>query len=239
MDDYVTMVVHGAAKVGKTTFGATGPGRTLIFDSEAGGMRFVPGKKVTWDVFRGEDMPDPSGDWQICRVPTDSVQTLLRARDFLLTGRHPFNNIVIDSLTELQDIVKRERSSTFQLEQRDWGVVFGVMNDVVVSMRDLVGDQSSLKSLVVITGTTFKDGLFRPMIAGQFGSKLPYKLDAIGYLHKMKDETDQVRRVLILNESPNYEVGHRLGSACPDVIWEPTVSKTLNAVFATDYPSAV
>lgn len=234
-DDYITLVVHAPAKAGKTTFGATGPGRTIFFDCEAGGMRFVPGKKVTWDVDAGQDIPSIEDDWQICRVPTTNIQTVKRAMDFMLTGRHPFNNVVLDSLTELQDVVKRERSSTFQLEQRDWGVVFGVMNDVVVALRDMVASQDQLKSLIVICGTTLKDGLFRPMIAGQFGSKLPYKLDGIAYLHKTRDENGDVRRCLVLGESATHEVGHRLGDGCPEVIWEPTITAILNAVYGTDY----
>ena len=235
MDDFITLVVHAEAKAGKTTLSATGPGRTLFFDAEAGGMRFVPGKKITWNVDKGEDVPDPEGDWTICRVPTTSIHTVKRAMDFLMTGRHPFNNIVLDSLTELQDTVKRERSSTFQLEQQDWGVVFGSMNDVVVALRDLVGDQDQLKSLVVVCGTQLKDGKFRPMISGQFGSKLPYKLDATGYLLKTRDDDGNVRRCLILGESNQFEVGHRLGESAPDVIWDPTVSKLLNTVFGTEY----
>lgn len=235
MDDFVTLVVHAEAKAGKTTFGATGPGRTLIFDSEAGGMRFVPGKKITWNVEAGEDIPSADGDWQICRVPTNNIATVKRAMDFLLTGRHPFNNVVLDSLTELQDIVKRERSATFQLEQRDWGIVFGTMNDVVVALRDLVASQDQLKSLIVICGTQLKDGKFRPMIAGQFGYKLPYKLDGVGYLLKTRDEEGNVRRCLVLGESNTHEVGHRLGDKAPEVIWEPTICKLLNTVFDTEY----
>jgi hypothetical protein len=102
-------------------------------------------------------------------------------------------------------------------------------------MRDLVGAQPNVKTLTVITGTALKDGLWRPMIAGQFGYKMPYKLDAIGYLHKMRDDEGNVRRVLLLGESPQYEVGHRLGDKAPDAIWEPNICKLLNSVFNTDY----
>lgn len=235
MDDYITLVVHGDAKAGKTTFSSTGPGRTLILDSEAGGMRFVPGKKVTWNVDKGEDIPNADDDWRICRVPTNNIQTVKRAMDFLMTGRHPFNNIVMDSLTELQDIVKRERSATFQLEQRDWGVVFGTMNDVVVAMRDLVAAQDQLKSLIVVTGTALRDGKFRPMISGQFGSKLPYKLDGIGFLVKVADENGELRRALVLDDSTTHEVGHRLGDKAPKTLWDPTISKLLNTIFDTEY----
>lgn len=235
MDDYITLVVHGEAKAGKTTFAATGPGRTLFFDSEAGGMRFVPGKKITWNVAAGEDIPSADGDWKICRVPTNDIATIKRAMDFLSTGRHPFNNIVMDSLTELQDIVKRERSATFQLEQRDWGVVFGVMNDIVVALRDLVSAQDQLKSLIVVCGTTLKDGKFRPMIAGQFGSKLPYKLDGIGYLVKVADESGKMRRALVLDDSTTHEVGHRLGDKAPTIMWDPTITNILNTIFETEY----
>lgn len=241
--DYLSMVVHAGAKVGKTWFGASGPGRILIFDAEAGGMRFVPGKKITWDVEAGEDIPkveeDPEKDWRICRVPITRVQTVRTAADYLMTGRHPFTGVTIDSLTEIQDIVKRERSRTFELEQKDWGAIFGLMNDTIVTLRDMVSQQEQMKFLLVITGTQLKDGLFRPMLGGQFGQKLPYKLDGCGYLHKMRDEENNVRRCLILGESSTHEVGHRLGDNAPDVIWEPTITKLLNEVFGTDYEEVI
>lgn len=235
MEDYITLALHGGAKVGKTYFSTSGPGRTLILDAEAGGMRFVPGKKITWNVEDGEDIPSSDGDWKICRVPVTRPQTVAIVRDFLMTGQHPFNNVAVDSLTEIQDVMKRARSATFELEQRDWGAIFGTMNEVVVSLRDLVSTQDHVKSFVVVTGTHLKDGMFRPMIAGQFGQKLPYKLDAIGYLHKTRDEANNVRRVLLLGESQTHEVGNRLGDTAPDELWEPTIPSLLNAVFGTKY----
>lgn len=232
--DFLHIVVHGEAKVGKTWLATSGPGTTLVLDAEAGGMRFVPGKKVTWDVDKGEAIPE-AGDWRICRVPVTGLMTLQRVRDVLMTGRHPFNNVAIDSLTELQDQVKQSRSATWQLEQQDWGYIFGVMNDIVVAFRDIVERDPKLRSLTVICGTTFKDGLFRPMIAGQFGAKLPYKLDAIGYLWKTKDTAGNLRRGLVLGESNTYATGHRLGDKVDDVMWDPTLTKLLNTVFDTDY----
>lgn len=238
-NDYLSITVHAGAKVGKTFFGASGPGRTLVLDAEAGGMRFVPGKKIFWDIEAGEDMPDPKEDWRICIVPTTKVQTIRKACDYIMTGRHPFTVVTLDSLTEIQDTVKREKSHTFELEQKDWGAIFGLMNDAVVGLRNIVAEQEQMKALVVITGTQLKNGLFRPMLGGQFGDKLPYKLDAIGYLLKMRDEENQVRRCLVLNESSQHEVGHRLGDKCPDVIWEPTITKLLNSVFGTDYEEVI
>lgn len=235
-EDYVSLVIQGEAKTGKTWFGTSGPGTTLVLDAEAGGMRFVPGNKITWDVDAGQSMPE-RGDWQICRVPIRGLMTLQRVRDNLQRD-HPFNNITMDSLTEMQDQVKAERSPTFQLEQRDWGYIFGVMNDITVTFRDIVSRDEKLRSFVVVCGTVFQDGLFRPMIAGQFGKKLPYKMDGIGFLLRTKDQENNIRRALILGESNQYETGHRLGAAAPEVLWEPTVTKLLNAVFGTDYPEA-
>lgn len=238
-DDYLCQVVHAEAKAGKTVYATTGPGTTLVLDSEAGGMRFVPGKKIVWNVEAGEPMPE-AGDWRICQVPVTSIRTYQEvARDYLSRPDHPFNNVSMDSLTESQDAVKRERSPMFELEQRDWGYIFGVMNDMVVTYRDLVAAQPQMKSLTVVTGTQFRDGKFRPMLSGQFKDKLAYKLDAIAFLLKLKDEQDQTRRCLILGEHGNYEVGNRLGDNAPDVLWDPTITKLLNAVFGTDYEEVI
>ena len=230
---YVTSVIHGEAKVGKTYFGTSGPGKTLVFDAEAGGMRFVTGNKVRWDVDKGDPIPEGT-EWGICQVPVSGLASMQYVRNVLLTGRHPFNNISIDSLTEIQDQTKRERSATFQLQQQDWGYIFGIMNDVVVSFRDIVAAQEQLVSLTVICGTTMRNGLFRPMINGQFGDKLPYKLDLSGFLISRKDDEGKNRRGLVL-ASDAHEVGHRLGAELPDIIWDPTITGLLNTVFGTNY----
>lgn len=230
---YVHQLIHGEAKVGKTHYGCSGPGKTLVLDSEAGGMRFVPGSKVRWNVSKGEKLPDMTGV-RICHAPINAVSDYRRVLDILESERHAFNNLSMDSLTEFQDRVKKERSATFQLQQQDWGVVFGVMNDIVVEFRDLVQSQDQLLSLTVICGTKFKDGLFRPMLSGQFQDKLPYKLDAVAPMIKVKDPDGHLRRALIYGESHEYLTGHRFGSNAPDIMWDPTITKLLNTVFETD-----
>lgn len=192
-------------------------------------MRFVPGRKITWAVDKGEPMPQ-RGDWDICSVAVNDLMTLQRVRDYLQSGSHPFDNITLDSLTEIQDKVKRERSNTFSLDQQDWGYIFGIMNDVVVTYRDIVASQG-LRSLTVVCGTQFRNGKFRPMISGQFGDKLPYKLDAIGYLTQVLDEgTGKMRRALIFHGQDVYETGDRMGGRLPDVVWDPTVAKLVELV---------
>lgn len=200
-----------------------------MLDAEAGGMRFVPGRKIIWAVDKGEPMPE-RGDWDVCSVSVEDLMTLQRVRDNLMSGSHSFDNITLDSLTEIQDKIKRERSTTFTLDQQDWGYIFGIMNDVVVTFRDIVASQG-MHSLTVVCGTHFRSGKFRPMISGQFGDKLPYKLDAIGYLTQVLDEsTGKTRRALIFHGQDVYETGDRMGGRLPDVVWDPTVAKLVELV---------
>lgn len=228
MSDYLTMVVHGEAKVGKTWLGASAPKPVLILDSEAGGFRFVPGKKIDWDPMR-ED-PPAAGEWEICRVAVNDTITLDTVVQWLQSGKHPFRSVVFDSLTEFQARLKREINATGDLEQRDWGRILIRIEDLVMMIRDCVDRQEDLTAFIAIAGSHHRDGKMRPMMQGAIKDKLSYKLDGTGYLFTAKDAEGHLRRGLRMIGDGQIDAGNRFGGVFPEVIWDPNVEDMLNTL---------
>lgn len=225
---FVSLLVHGESKTGKTTLGATAPGKVLFLDAEAGGMRFVPGDIVQWNP-RTEGPPE--GGWDICRVVLDSTGVLDAVLQWIESEDHPFNSVVLDSLTEYQARLKRELDPSGQLEQRDWLTILVRVENLVSRLLDALERQPDFRALVVICGTAMKDYRFRPMMDGKIVSKLPYKFDVNGYLDRVRDSDGDIRTRLRIEATPEIDAGNRISHAYPDpVIWDPNVETILENI---------
>ena len=221
---YLSAVIHADAKVGKTELAATSPGRILFLDAEAGGFRYVEGKRVQWNPLK-EDVPE-AGDWKICRVVIKDELTFNTAVDVLCRGKHPFNSVVWDSVTEAQTYFKRDKSATYSLEQNDWGKLLAAIEGYIMRLRDAVETQEQLKSLVIIAQSEFRDDKMRPAIQGAMKNKLAFKLDITGYLFSVVDDHGERRRGLRIVENREAVAGARWprGLDKPEVIWDPDIS---------------
>ena len=230
MRQFLTAVIHGESKVGKTYLSGTVPKPALFLDAEAGGMRFLARhyKIVEWTP--GE--PWPEGDFEIVRCQVKSVDTLLAVYERLRTG-HPFKSIVMDSYTEMQSRFKREISADGLLDQQGWGKILSVMEDMAMKFRDLTEHpQHPIDCFVVIAGTRMRDGKYRPFMQGQIANLLPYKVDLCGYLFAAKDEHNNTRRGLriAVGDPDLYDCGNRLDGMFPDVVWDPNMSTMLEHI---------
>lgn len=227
---FLTAVVHGESKVGKTYLSGTVPKPALFLDAEAGGMRFLARhyKIVEWTP--GE--PYPEGDWEIVRCQVKSVDTLTAVFDRLRTG-HPFRSVVMDSYTEMQSRFKREISADGLLDQQGWGKILAVMEEITMKFRDFTEHpQHPIDCFVVIAGTRMKEGKYRPFMQGQIANLLPYKVDLNGYLFATKDENNNTRRGLriAVGDPDLYDCGNRLDGILPDVVWDPNMSDMLERI---------
>jgi AAA domain len=98
--DGVSFIVYGDSKVGKSWLGDTTPRPRLVLDAE-GGSRFTPSRKITWDPAAQKPPPD-DGTWDSCLVPVHSYNAVKMAYDWLYSAQHPFNSVVLDSISEIQ-----------------------------------------------------------------------------------------------------------------------------------------
>ena len=168
----LSIIVHGPSKAGKSRFAATAPSPRLILDAESG-SRFVPGRKVGWDP-RTQAPPTSDGTWDTCLVPVHDYDTITAALHWLQSGQHPFNSVVIDSVSEVQQRAMDSIVGIDPMKIQDWGTLLRMVSDTVRKFRDLVSHPTHpLYAVVYIAMTTQRDGKWRPLVQGQLRDFLP------------------------------------------------------------------
>lgn len=123
MSDWLSLAVYGRSGTGKTTFAGTAPKPLLILDVNDRGTISVKGQPETYvlSIEKWEDFEEVY--W------------------YLKSGNHNFQSVVIDTLTQLQDLAIRqvvgEGSSDTVISRRAWGTVSALMKTWILNFRDL------------------------------------------------------------------------------------------------------
>lgn len=236
MNRSLGIVVHGYSGVGKSWFGSTTPPIRLILDAE-GGSRFTPGTKIEWDgqnapppppgtplpnglppgvdlhgipLWDGPEGPSmPYYDTVTCTIRSFRVMTSVY--QWLNSGQHPFESVVVDSLTEVQKRLQDQIAGTDQMRTQDWGQLLREMEDLVRKMRDLTFHATKpLSAVVLLAITSDKYGKNKPHVQGQLAISLPYFMDIVGYLYTETNPAGQGRHHrLLLQPTDDYEAKDR------------------------------
>lgn len=251
--DYRTLslLVHAASKTGKTTLSATSPKPIVHFDAE-GGSKFLPGSEalyrqlgrplvmVTWDT----RYPPPvwDGTWDIAVVNVNGWDVVQQGYQWLQSGQHQFQTIVIDSISEIQRRAKANIAGLDQMRIQDWGSLLTVMDNVIRGFRDFINDPHNPVRVAVFIAETRENqqGKLIPYMQGQISVSLPYWMDIVGYLYvDQAQSTDPttgqlitvpVRRLLVA-QHPQFEAGERVQGLVGPVIDQPNVSEILEKIY--------
>ncbi len=235
MDNSLTVLVHGASKVGKSTLAVTAPTPRLYLDVESA-SRFLPITRKFWDPMK-EPPPTPDGTWDTCVVQTRDWGTVERVYQWLASGEHGFKSLIIDSISELQGRFLEREAGRGQITQQQWGSAYRTVGGLVRDIRDLTMHPTKPVECVVMTAMTKNiDGKWKPYVQGQLQSVLPYLLDAVVYLwvdqeNDLSGETTEVRKILT-RPTAEFEAGERVGGAWPTVIKDPNISAMKDMIFA-------
>lgn len=248
--DTTSALVHGAAKVGKTTLATTAPPPICVLDAE-GGWKYVRRagyrgtrklRRVEWDPVAGPP-PRHDGTWDFCHVMVRSWLTLTQAYVHLAQSPHDFRSLVLDSVTETQRKLKTHLRGMEQMRIQDWGDLLMHMDRLVRDMRDLVlmPPPNPLRFVMFIAESEMKDGAWRPAMQGQIGRALPYWVDICGYLFTTQtlDERGQPTakaKKLLIGEgvSANIVAGERVQGALPDIIESPDITQMMRELFGVN-----
>lgn len=223
-------VIHGEPGVGKSTLAATAPGPVLVLDAE-GGFRFIPGRKIRWDPTT-QPVPE-AGDWDYCIVATTRWETVAAAYAVLQSGDHPFNSVVLDSLTEIQKRLVDNVSGVEQPTQQQWGQILRAMEDFVRKLRDMTFHPTHpLKAVVLLCLTHRKDDVFRPLVKGSLAMSLPAFMDVVGYLYVDNGADGGPERKLLIQPTVEYEAKDRTG-VLTETFGPVVPSPTLPMILAT------
>lgn len=237
LDRAISILVHAAAKQGKSSLSVSAPAPRVYLDSESA-ARFLEAeeliKAIKWDP--ADPPPELDGTWDTAVVATRDFETVEKVYKWLNSGNHPFKSLIIDSISELQVRVVDNVTGRKQPTMQQWGSVYRDVGGFVRDVRDLTMHPTKpLEAVVVIAMTRHVDGKYVPWCQGQLQTVLPFLLDATTYLYVDNDpETGEPVRKLLTQPTPDFEAGNRIGNKWPVVISNPNISDMITAVFGPD-----
>lgn len=208
----LSFLVHANAKAGKSALAATVPPPRVVLDAESGSF-WAHSRKIRWDPTR-QPPPRPDGSWDSAMVTVHSASVVDAAYRVLSSGQHPFNGVVMDSHTEVQQRCMDDLAGGRQLSRDNWGALLRQMNTMTRKFRDLITHPvRPVWGMCFIAGTKWDDRTrkWRPMIQGQAQDYLPYYVDVLGYIGIAPNGT----RHLLIGPNPDYETGERVYGRLP------------------------
>lgn len=168
-DHFLKVLIYGPSKAGKTTFAGTA--KDAVFASAEGGLLAIAKKKP-----------------QNAKIKT--FKDLNEFYLFLASGKHKYKTVVIDSISEVNDIIKDEIEQRVgrTMQQQDWGEhtkkVIGLlrkfrdlpMNVIMIALEKYINDEEKIKKIV-------------PQLDGKSATKIVQFMDTVAYLHVEPDGT--------------------------------------------------
>jgi len=169
LDHKVKAVIYGASGAWKTVFGATAP--KPIFASAEGGLLSVADKNIQF-------------------VEIKSLKDLQELLIYLKNEKHDFETVVIDSITEINDIIKMdiERRTGKWMQLQDWWELAKKIKAILRWFRDLdmhvifLAQEVSESDEGVVTKIV-------PSLNGKAATEIAYFMDNVWYL--MIDKTGE------------------------------------------------
>jgi len=233
--DTLSILVHAAAKVGKSTLSSTAPPPVLVLDAE-GSWKFIKIRKIYWDPM-SQPIPRHDGTWDACIVTITQWVQVEQIYRHLTQVEHDFVSVVIDSITEIQRRLKQNLKGTDAMQIQDWGQLLTKMDSTIRQYRDLTLLPIPVRCVVMIAETREDKGKWRPYMQGQIGVSLPYLVDICGYLYvgMTMDENGQPTkkvRKLWIGPHPQFESGERVQGTLPDDVENPNINAMMTTIFA-------
>jgi len=174
----IKALIYGEPGTGKTSLGATMPQPSLHLLSESHGDLAV--KRV-----------QPNAHI----IYIKNYDHLIRILDGLTYKEHPYKSVCLDSLTDMQELVKKNMKGdevAAKMSLPDYGVLQELTKDVVKRFRDL-----DLHVCVIALSVDVQDDkgmiIRGPALAGKkFPKSLPAFFNVVGYQIKKEDPDSNV-----------------------------------------------
>lgn len=191
---FVKALVYGSSGSGKTTFAGTAT--NAIFASAEGGLMSIADIKPDF-------------------VEIKSLKELTDLLSYLKTQKHPYQTVIIDSISEINEIIKIEikRKTGKAMQLQDWGDLAEKIRAILRGFRDLpmhvlflaqenceMDDQKIVKVV--------------PQLNGKAATEIAYFMDIVGYLSIAADGS----RHLLTESNSKYLTKDRsgvIGNDCP------------------------
>ncbi len=223
-DRRIMVAVHGVWGGGKSWFAHTAPGPRLIMDTE-GGSEDVAHRDdghnvnlISWDPM-AEDIPTDLKPEDSVVVDIQNADMIPHLIGYLTKGDHPFESVILDSLTENQKQLKTavavpggvyDPNAVF--DQQAWGRLLNNGEIMIRQLRDLTRKQAKKRiNVVVVMGSDTETMPVKPLLQGALRKSLAGFFDLEGFLYVGTDnETQEEVRVLQISPNATAEAKCRL-----------------------------
>lgn len=243
----LTMLVYGTAGVGKSTLASTAPYPRLMLDVE-GGHRFLNANIKYWNPYT-EEPPVADGTWDTCVVVVNDYDTVLKAYEWLRSGKHHFKSLIIDSISELQVKLFDKLAGNEQVKMQQWGEVLRSLGNFMRNVRDLTSHPTAPLEAIVLTAMARmdkSDNKYRPYLQGQLATIAPYLYDLVGAVvietHQHPDPMQPAYKVrrMYLEGTDQYEAKERVAGRLGSVVEQNdlNIETMLDKVFGPKAPPA-
>ena len=162
----IKAVIYGASGSGKTYFAATAP--HPIFASAEGGLLSTLNHKKKIDPIK--------------YVAITKLEDLRDLLNYLKKGDHKFETVVVDSITEINEIIKDgiEKKRGAQMQLKDWGDLAKAIKNILRGFRDL-----DMHVIFIAQEKTEKDDQktekIVPSLNGKAANEIAYFMDVVAY----------------------------------------------------------
>lgn len=182
----LSIALHGGPGTGKTTLASTAPGPRLHIDTE-GGAEWLAGHVIEWtDLGNLPTAINPETTVTVAVAGDTAMATFQTVYQWLMSGKHPFKSVILDSLTEMQ---KRliDKLSPIGGGDPDWTTLLRLTERMVRELKDLKNHPTApLEAVVFVTGTQQKttdkvQGPLHPSMTGKMAENLPHFVDVCGH----------------------------------------------------------
>lgn len=247
----MSLLVYGEAKTGKSSLAATAPGKKIALDAEGSWNAFDgrdnpnrPGEKYRVTYWDDLSKPPPDmADYDICVVDVLRWETVDHAIDWLVRPDHPFQSIVMDSVTETQNRCKLAITDPEAgLQYEHWGKLLTRMSGRVKRFRDIVKDRTNPARAMVFTseGKFRQNGKYTPQMEGQLRDSIGYWMNTTACLRIAQkpnadgivtDDSPTVRRLLV-KPHPLYITGSHFEDRFEsNAIENPNITAMMSQIF--------
>ena len=249
-DRKLSIVIFARWGMGKSWLAQTAPGPRLVADFEHGALDVVHredadrGTKVLpWDPAKGGlDVAAIDENTSVV-VQIQDYAGVQRLLPMLRSGNHPFESVIVDSLTEVQRQMKMavanrdtdtdyDPSATF--EQQAWGRLKNHGELLVRELRDLTRSGAAKPvNVVIVMGADDERLPIKPLIEGGLRKTLAGFVDIEGYLIRRYDDEGVERGILQIAPTQDVDAKcrpHLVRKAYGPAIVDPRISDIVRVI---------